>query len=109
MPELQQAGVSYPWLPYHLENLRYWLKSTEPTWGFTIYRTTYTPQSEAAFPAIVDLITAYVKDGLYKERKALLEGPRANEVDIAIVDEIWTKYKPRVIEDAAQFNGASIE
>lgn len=99
----------YPWLPYHLDNLRHWLKSTEPTWGFTIYRTTYSPQSDAASPAIVDLITAYVKAGFYKEHQSLLKGPRANEVDRAIFDEMWSKYEPRVFQDATQFKGASID
>ncbi|KAF3389628.1 hypothetical protein F1880_003948 [Penicillium rolfsii] len=65
---------------------------------------------EAAFPAIVDLITAYVKDGFYKEYQALLEeSRRANEDDIAVFDEIWAKYEPRIIEDAVQFDGASID
>ncbi|CEJ62485.1 hypothetical protein PMG11_10982 [Penicillium brasilianum] len=98
------------WLPSYLATLYRWLKWTEPTWGFTIYRTTYTPRSEAAFPAIVDLITAYVKEDFYKDHKTLLEdSPSANKVDITIFDEMWAKYQPRVIEDAAQFDGASIE
>lgn len=56
------------------------------------------------------MITAYVKKNFYQDHKSLLEkSPSANEVDIAIFDEMWAKYEPRVIEDAAQFNGASIE
>lgn len=99
MSRVQFSRNLYPWLPYHLRALYKWLKLTDPTWGFTIYRTTYAPQSEAAFPAIVDLITAYIKDGFYKEYQALLEESiRANEDDIAVFDEMWAKYEPRMAQ-----------
>jgi hypothetical protein len=110
-----QSSYQYLWLPSHLATLYDWLKFTEPSWGFTIYRTTYTPQSNASFPAIVDLITAYVKDEFYKEHEDLLENSRlrqgrtVTEDDIAVFDKMWAKYEPRVIQDAAQFDTSSID
>lgn len=80
----------------------------EPPWGFTNYRTSYTPQSDATFPAIIDLITEYINDGVYKEYQDLLSR-RAHVVDIAPFDKIWAKYEPRVSEDVIRFEGASID
>jgi hypothetical protein len=115
MSQVQSVRGLYTWHPHHLDDLYNWLKSTVLTWGFTIYRTTYTPQSEATFPAIVDLITAYVKNEFYKEHQDLLEkgrggqGRTVTEDNIAVFDEIWAKYEPRDIQDTAQFDGASID
>ncbi|KAJ5215886.1 MFS transporter asaE [Penicillium cinerascens] len=87
-----------------------WLKIYEPSWGYTIYRTTYTAQSDAAFPAMVDLITAYLKDGFYEQYQSLRENPRtADQANEAVFDELWAAHKPRVMDDAAQVDGASID
>jgi hypothetical protein len=110
-----QSSYQYLWLPDHLATLYDWLKFTEPTWNFTTYRITYTPQSGASFPAIVELITAYLKDKFYKEHEYLLgksrlgRGRTVTEDDIAVFYEMWAKYEPRVIQDPKQFGGASID
>jgi hypothetical protein len=110
MSRIQLPRQLYPWLPGHYRDLYHWLNFTEPTWGYTIYRTTYTPQSHTAFPRIVDLTTAYIKDGFYKDYKSCLRyNPRADEFNRTPFDEIWAKYKPRVAEDASQFDGVSLE
>ncbi|KAJ5117410.1 hypothetical protein N7448_011042 [Penicillium atrosanguineum] len=104
------AGMLYPWLPLPLGSLHDWLKRVEPTWGFTIYRTIYTPESDAAFTEVVDTITAYVKNEFYKTYESLRENPRiGDKADIAVFDELWAAYKPRVMDDATQFNGLSID
>ncbi|CAP93079.1 Pc16g04090 [Penicillium rubens Wisconsin 54-1255] len=84
MSLLRKPMKQYNWLPDYMQNIYQWLYYCEPTWGYTIYRTTYTPQSNAAFPA-------------------------ANEFNITPWDEIWPNYQPRVIEDASRFDGASID
>jgi hypothetical protein len=110
MSRIQLPRQLYPWLPGHYRDLYHWLNFTEPTWGYTIYRTTYTPQSHTAFPRIVDLTTAYIKDGFYKDyRSCLRYNRRADEFNRTPFDEIWAKYKPRVVEDASQFDGVSLE
>ncbi|CAG8211342.1 unnamed protein product [Penicillium nalgiovense] len=110
MSNLLSAGKLYPWLPKDLGSLHDWLKRVEPTWGFTVYRTIYTPESDAAFADVVDLITAYLKDGFYKQYKSLRENPRtADQADEAVFDELWAAYKPRVMDDATQFDGLSID
>jgi hypothetical protein len=98
------------WLPGSIRDIYEWLHYDEPTWGYTIYRTTYTPQSNAAFPRMVDLTTKYMKDGFYNYYESSRQfNPRANEFNITPWDEIWPNYQPRVIEDASQFDGASID
>ncbi|KAJ5852599.1 uncharacterized protein N7529_011984 [Penicillium soppii] len=98
------------WLPGSIRNIYEWLHYSEPTWGYTIYRTTYTPQSNAAFPRMVDLTTNYMKDGFYNYYESSRQyNSRANEFNITPWDEIWPNYQPRVIEDASQFDGASID
>ncbi|KAJ5941907.1 hypothetical protein N7516_002075 [Penicillium verrucosum] len=110
MSNLLSAGKLCPWLPKHLGSLHDWLKRVEPTWGFTIYRTIYTPEYDVAFANVVDLMTVYIKDGFYKQYKSLLENPRtADQADEAIFDELWAAYKPRVIDDATHFNSLSID
>ncbi|OQE29169.1 hypothetical protein PENFLA_c004G04714 [Penicillium flavigenum] len=91
MSRIRLPRQLYPWLPGHFRDLYHWLNFTEPTWGYTIYRTTYTPRSHAAFPRIIDVTTA------------------ANEFNRTPFDEMWAKYKPRVVEDTSQFDGASID
>jgi hypothetical protein len=59
---------------------------------------------------MLDLTTRYMKDGFYEEYKSYLRySPRANEFNRISFDEMWAKYKPRVVEDASQFDGASID
>ena len=110
MAVVPTAGMLYPWLPRPVRSLHDWLKRHEPTWGFTIYRTIYTPESEAAFAEVVDTITAYIKSEFYKTYEGLRQNRRtADKANIAVFDELWAAYKPRVLDDATQFDGLSID
>ncbi|OQD71978.1 hypothetical protein PENPOL_c001G06312 [Penicillium polonicum] len=110
MSLLRKPMKQYNWLPDYMQNIYQWLHYCEPTWGYTIYRTTYTPQSNAAFPRMVDLTTKYMKNAFYKDYEtSLRERSRANEFNITPWDEIWPNYQPRVIEDTSRFDGASID
>ncbi|KAE8396109.1 hypothetical protein BDV23DRAFT_144346 [Aspergillus alliaceus] len=100
-------AFAYPWLPSHLRGLYDFLRFQESTWGFTIYRTTYTQQSDAAFPQIIDLITSYIKYKFYREFSDLQER-NPDKVDKTVFDELWACYRPRIIDDT-QFNDASID
>lgn len=64
---LRKPMKQYNWLPDYMQNIYQWLHYCEPTWGYTIYRKTYTPQSNAAFPRMVDLTTKYMKNAFYKD------------------------------------------
>ncbi|KAJ5128955.1 hypothetical protein N7448_002665, partial [Penicillium atrosanguineum] len=88
-----------PWLPIYLCRLYDLLKRNESTWGFTIFRTTYTPQSDVVLTEI---------GAFHETYEDLLQGSRANQVDKAVFDELWAKYEPCIIDDSEQFNGASL-
>ncbi|KAJ5966824.1 Aldo/keto reductase [Penicillium viridicatum] len=110
MSLLRKPMKQYHWLPGSIRNIYEWLHYSEPTWGYTIYRTTSTPQSNAAFLCMVDLTTKYMKDGFYNYYESSRQyNSRANEFNITPWDKIWPNYQPRVIEDASQFDGASID
>ncbi|GKZ72958.1 hypothetical protein AnigIFM60653_002053 [Aspergillus niger] len=80
---------------------------TEQHWGYTIYRTTFSAQADAAFPTILRYLDACIKKSLFSECASYSQDFPG--VDPAIYEGIWARYQSTVIEDAARFTGASIE
>ncbi|CDM28316.1 unnamed protein product [Penicillium roqueforti FM164] len=78
-----------------------------PNWGYVIYRTTYSPESDAHFSTAVKYVEAFVKKSFFRECASKNES--SPSVDPAIYEEIQAKYSSTVIEDAALFDGASID
>lgn len=76
------------------------------TWGFTIFRTVYTPESDETFPRAVEelnqLARQYVFDDLRSRREPGQEpfDPRPNE-------ELARRFYCDIIQDAASLDGAS--
>lgn len=75
-----------------------------PDWGYVIYRTTYTAESDTAFPQAIRYIEACLKNEFFKE---VTQQPRYRNNDIPA--DVWSKYKSTIIEDPAQFDRASLE
>lgn len=75
-----------------------------PNWGYIIYRTTYTAESDTAFPRIIKYIETCLKNEFFKE---VTQQPRYRNSDIPT--EIWSKYQSTIIEDSIQFDEASLE
>ncbi|CAI7624023.1 unnamed protein product [Penicillium palitans] len=73
---------------------------TYPDWGYVIYRTTYSAESDTLFPHAIRYIEACIKQAFFQENK---EDP-TNEPN-----EIWAKHRSTIVQDPAQFNGASLE
>ena len=73
---------------------------TYPYWGFVIYRTTYSADSDTLFPDAIRFIEACFKQEFFQETK---EYP-PNEPN-----EIWAKQRSTILQNPAQFNGASLE
>jgi hypothetical protein len=71
-----------------------------PDWGYVIYRTTYSAESDTLFPDAIRYIEACIKQAFFQENK---EDP-TNEPN-----EIWAKHRSTIVQDPAQFNGASLE
>jgi hypothetical protein len=74
--------------------------SVFPHWGYVIYRTTYSAESNAFFPDIIRFIEACIK-----KQFASAGADRSRNY----VSEDWPKYRSTIMEDPAQFQGASLD
>lgn len=74
-----------------------------PDWGYVIYRTTYTTESETAFPHAIRHIEACLENGFFHSAQ-----PTRRYTDTKL-REMWSKHRSTIIEDPVQLNGASLE
>ncbi|KOS47363.1 hypothetical protein ACN38_g1650 [Penicillium nordicum] len=70
---------------------------TYPDWGYVIYRTTYSAESDTLFPDAIRYIEACIKQTFFQENQDPTNKP----------NEIWAKHQSTIVQDPAQFNGAS--
>lgn len=99
--------MNFSWLPCltqrHVDS-----KEEKATWGCVIYRTTYTPQSDVAFPQLVDILNAYMNDGSIAEygpsEKNKLFGAEATSYH-----KCSPQYPPVLMDDQTRFDGASMD
>lgn len=82
----------------------------QPTWGFTIFRTVYTPQSDAQFSLFLAKLDAYVKSSIDYELRPSLFSALSTELpfDSSPNEEMKRRYANDVIEDH-NLDGASID
>ncbi|OBT69202.1 hypothetical protein VE03_01881 [Pseudogymnoascus sp. 23342-1-I1] len=96
------------------------LYQRDTTWGFTIYRTVYTPESDALFLSALERLKDCLAISLRSELQSIhwrRDHPRAFGtgetppplVDAGPCDQVDDQYDPLVIEDREVWNGASIE
>lgn len=64
------------------------------TWGFLIYRTTYTPQSEERFPAILETIRSLMRPYILREQAQVSEFLGPSHPEVTGYDMIWPRYRP---------------
>ncbi|KAJ6031850.1 hypothetical protein N7540_002582 [Penicillium herquei] len=88
-----------------------WYKDTHRTsqrflshfpWGFIIYQTTYTPESEKFWPLVMERLTHELKDGIDCESKRYPNDTRPEEL-------VKESHKDVIISDLSRWNGSSIE
>ncbi|CAM1508156.1 Fc.00g050040.m01.CDS01 [Cosmosporella sp. VM-42] len=80
------------------------------TWGFTIYRTVYTPESDVAFPKVLGRLREYIERIVYADIKMWRKKhPCEDPLDPIPNDELMKRYQNDIIEDPATLDGASIE
>lgn len=98
IPSNDHRGTS---APCYLELLsRYGSKGLhENSWGVTIFRTVYTPESDAIFPIIVERINGFMTSCFPGTRRQPTEADR----------EIISRHINTIIEDKATLDNASIE
>ncbi|KFY44705.1 hypothetical protein V494_01361 [Pseudogymnoascus sp. VKM F-4513 (FW-928)] len=94
------------------------LNPRDEKWGFTIYRTVYTPDSDAQFRSALDKIKTCYEISLREELRSDISirsyemehgGPARPLFDPAPCDQVESQYGPLVIEDKEVWDGASIE
>ncbi|KAJ5143147.1 uncharacterized protein N7515_001934 [Penicillium bovifimosum] len=71
-----------------------------PGWGYVIYRTTYSAESDTLFPDAIRYIEACIKRDFFSEN----ENDPTDEAN-----EIWAKHRSTIMQDPEQFNGTSLE
>lgn len=99
--------MSLSWLPWPTRRLHTAVQS-KTTWGYVIYRTTYTPESDTTFPRVVDLLNSHIKHGLYSECTSS-QSNTSRQTNPAPYHEIWARHDPIIMDDASRFNGASAD
>ncbi|KFY82654.1 hypothetical protein V498_08515 [Pseudogymnoascus sp. VKM F-4517 (FW-2822)] len=96
------------------------LRQRDEKWGFTIYRTVYTPGSDALFQSVLEKIKDCLAISLRSELQSIhwrRDHPRAfgtGETPPPLIsagpcDQVEDQYEPLVIEDREVWDGASIE
>ncbi|RFU27622.1 hypothetical protein B7463_g8705, partial [Scytalidium lignicola] len=79
----------------------------EPTWGFTIFRTAYTPESDTQFPLFLAKLDLYVKYSIDTDLNPDFPGSDSS-FDPAPNEEMMRRFKNDVVEDHT-LNGASVD
>ncbi|KAJ5356287.1 hypothetical protein N7517_010896 [Penicillium concentricum] len=99
--------MNLSWLPWRTQRLHAAVRS-KATWGYVIYRTTYTPQSDTAFSQIVDLLNSYIKQELFSEYDSTPKS-KLHSAEPTPYHEIWAQHRPVIMADPVQFDEASID
>src|ERR1700710_2945427 len=74
-------------------NTRRFLDSLGPnTWGYIIYRTVFTPDSNICFPLAIEKLNAYVKAEVDRD----LVG---TQLDAGVNHAVWNKWRGIVVDD----------
>ncbi|PQE05803.1 50S ribosomal L17 protein [Rutstroemia sp. NJR-2017a BVV2] len=92
------------WIPSEPHDPREWSRDVcknlrelnlyAETWGFTIFRTVYTPQSDAQFQSFLSKLNSYVKDYVFRDLNS--PGP---PYDSAPNEELMRRFVNEVVED----------
>ena len=95
------------WLPWATQRLHIAVKS-KATWGYVIYRTTYTPQSDIAFLKMIESLNGHIKKELFSEA-ASKKDHKLHSTKPTPCEEIWSHHLPIIMENRLQFENASTE
>lgn len=78
------------------------------SWGFTIFRTVYTPESDETFPKAIERLKLYAKC-FVTEELGLKRLPNKAPLDPAPNEELAQRFYCDIVQDAATLDGADIE
>ncbi|KAJ5710567.1 hypothetical protein N7488_004723 [Penicillium malachiteum] len=71
-----------------------------PDWGYGIYRTTYTAESDATFPNVIGFLESCIRTRFFTSGA---QRPQNH------APEDWPKYRSTIMESPAQLDGASFD
>ncbi|KAL4860377.1 hypothetical protein BDV12DRAFT_205139 [Aspergillus spectabilis] len=81
------------------------MERTKTPWGCTIYRTTYTPLSEAHFPEIIELINVLIKENVHK-----YDNFKPNDAEKrSAKPTLLESYEPIVTNNKSEFDGMTLD
>ncbi|KAH6640323.1 hypothetical protein F5144DRAFT_483533, partial [Chaetomium tenue] len=78
------------------------------SWGYTIFRTIYTPGSDEAFARAIERLAVYAKTYV-NDDIALKRRPNQQPRDPLPNQELWSRYYNEVIEDEHTLANATVE
>ncbi|KAL4867515.1 hypothetical protein BDV12DRAFT_198208 [Aspergillus spectabilis] len=81
------------------------LQKAKVPWGLAIYRTTYTPFSDAHFAQVLELITTFAKYSVRKWTNAEPNDPAL----LAAKPVLQETYEPIVMNDKSEFDGMTMD
>ncbi|KAL4775859.1 hypothetical protein BDW60DRAFT_225034 [Aspergillus nidulans var. acristatus] len=81
------------------------VKHKKIPWGFTIYRTTYTPLSETHFAEIIELINVLTKENI----RTWEGGDGTSEEKSAAKTTLLEHYQPIIMNDKTRFDGMTLD
>lgn len=99
--------MNVSWLPWPTQRLHAAMRS-KATWGYVIYRTTYTLQFNTAFSQIVDILNSHIKHELFSEYASIPKN-KLFDAEPTPYHEIWSHHLPVIMSDPTRFDGASID
>ncbi|KAF1998097.1 hypothetical protein P154DRAFT_622070 [Amniculicola lignicola CBS 123094] len=82
------------------------------SWGFTIYRTVYTPLSTTLWPTFLTLLDTHIQAELNQELsndEKYRTDPDAPPLDPTPNQQLWALYRSDVINDKESLDGLSID
>lgn len=74
------------------------------TWGFVIYRTTYTPLSDREFPLVLQTINRHIRTALLAQRAEARQILGDRNSLASSLDVIWPRFRTTIMDNRNRFN-----
>ncbi|KFY99471.1 hypothetical protein V500_01366 [Pseudogymnoascus sp. VKM F-4518 (FW-2643)] len=90
---------------------RIFLRSCGDYWGFAIYRTVYTPESDLLWEGAIEKLDGYVHNSIWRYMwiKNIEVGEGEDQLDPEPTREVCARYRNIIMSDREKYDGASID
>lgn len=92
LPALSDAVLTSKLATENLEQFINRILRNSETWGFVVYRTVYTPESDTSFPRAIDRLTRFIRTGLELSVNAQ-KTPALELVRMQFIKEIMHRFR----------------